>query len=83
MEHLSNDHEDHPNQHENSHKLCDEMGHPVNEIIYRKDLEGLKRLGILKHKTVNEMCNSFHEKLLEIIDKNAPFKTLSKRERKN
>ena len=29
MEHLSNDHEDHPNQHENSHKLCDEMGHPV------------------------------------------------------
>ena len=29
MEHLSNDHEDHPNQHENSHKLCDETGHPV------------------------------------------------------
>ena len=29
MEHLSNDHEDHPNQHENSHKLCDEMGHPL------------------------------------------------------
>ena len=29
MEHLSNDHEDHPNQQENSHRLCDEMGHPV------------------------------------------------------
>ena len=29
MEHLSNDHEDHPSQHENSHKLCNEMGHPV------------------------------------------------------
>ena len=29
MEHLSNNHEDHPNQHENSHKLCDEMGHLV------------------------------------------------------
>ena len=29
MEHLSNDHEDHPNQHENSHKLCNEMGYPV------------------------------------------------------
>ena len=28
MEHLSNDHEDHPNQHKNSHKLCDETGHP-------------------------------------------------------
>ena len=29
MEHLSNDQEDHPNQHENSHKLCDEMQHPI------------------------------------------------------
>ena len=28
MEHLSNDHEDHPNQHKNSRKLCDETGHP-------------------------------------------------------
>ena len=27
MEHLSNDHEDHPNQHKNSCKLCDEMWH--------------------------------------------------------
>ena len=25
MEHLLNDHEDHPNQDENSHKLCNEM----------------------------------------------------------
>ena len=33
MEHLSNDHEDHPNQHENSHKLCNEMGHPVLNLI--------------------------------------------------
>ena len=33
MEHLSNDHEDHPNQHENSHKLCDEMGHPVVNMM--------------------------------------------------
>ena len=29
MEHLSNDHKDHPNQLENSHKLWDEMEHPV------------------------------------------------------
>ena len=29
MEHLLNDHEDHPNQYKNSHKLCDEMEHPV------------------------------------------------------
>ena len=33
MEHLSNDHEDHPNQHENSHKLCNEMGHPVMNLM--------------------------------------------------
>ena len=26
MEHLSNDHEDHPNQQENSHKLCNSRG---------------------------------------------------------
>ena len=35
MEHLSNDHEDHPNQHENSHKLCDEMEHPVLNLATR------------------------------------------------
>ena len=29
MEHLLNDHKDLPNQHENSHKLCDETGQPV------------------------------------------------------
>ena len=33
MEHLSNDHEDHPSQHENSHKLCDETGHPVVNLM--------------------------------------------------
>ena len=30
---ISNDHEDHPNQHKNSHKLCDEMKHPVGNLI--------------------------------------------------
>ena len=28
MKYLSNDHEDRPNQHKNSHNLCDETGHP-------------------------------------------------------
>ena len=36
MEHLSNDHEDHPNQHENSHKLYNEMGHPVANLMERQ-----------------------------------------------
>ena len=29
MEHIINDPEDHPNQQENSHKVCDETGHPL------------------------------------------------------
>ena len=33
MEHLSNDHKDHPNQHENSNKLCDETGHLVVNLM--------------------------------------------------
>ena len=32
MEHLSNDHEDRLNQHENSHKLCDKTGHPFMSL---------------------------------------------------
>ena len=33
MEHPSNDHEDYPNQGNNSHKLCDELGHPVLKLL--------------------------------------------------
>ena len=33
MEHLSNDCEDHLNQHKNSHKLCDETGHLVVNLM--------------------------------------------------
>ena len=33
MEDLSNDHKDHPNQHENSHKLRNEMGHLVVNLM--------------------------------------------------
>ena len=33
MEHISNDHKDHPNQDENSHKLCNETGHPVSSLL--------------------------------------------------
>ena len=32
-EHLSNDHKDRPNQHENSHKQCNEMGHPIMNMM--------------------------------------------------
>ena len=33
MKHLSNDHADQPNQHENSHKLRDETEHPVVSLL--------------------------------------------------
>ena len=33
MEHLSNDHEDCPNQYENSSKICDEMAHSVLNLM--------------------------------------------------
>ena len=32
MEHFLNDHEDHPNKHENSHKLCDDYSRA--EFLY-------------------------------------------------
>ena len=36
MEYLSNDHEDHLNQHENSHKMCNEKEHPVVNFTENK-----------------------------------------------
>ena len=33
MQHLSNDHEDHSNQHKNSHKPSNEMGYPVVNLM--------------------------------------------------
>ena len=39
-----------------------DMSH-FDKNIYQKDLED-----IMKHKTVNEMLNTFHENLFEIIN---------------
>ena len=36
MEHLSHDHQDRPNQQENSHKLCNEMRNPVVNMMEGK-----------------------------------------------
>ena len=33
MEHLSSDHEDHPKEHENGHKLCNETGHLIVNMM--------------------------------------------------
>ena len=54
MEHLSNDHEDHPNQHENNHKLYNETEHPIVNLMesqwkLRKQHE--QRKAIVKRNT--------------------------------
>ena len=36
MEQFSNGHEDHPNQDKNSHKLCDETGQPIVNLMESK-----------------------------------------------
>ena len=52
MEHVSNDHEDRPNQHENSQKLCDETGHPVlikaivDQTLASEEINKSKRAGL-------------------------------------
>ena len=38
MEYFSNDQEDLPNQHKNNHKLCNEIGHPVVNLM-KKSIE--------------------------------------------
>ena len=36
MEHLSNNHEDHPNQNKNSHNLSHDTGHPLVNLMKRQ-----------------------------------------------
>ena len=49
---------------------------------YLQDLEEIKNLDLMKYENVNDMYNAFHNKYIEIIDKNAPYKILSKKESK-
>ena len=49
---------------------------------YLHDLEEIKNIDLMKYENVNDMYNAFHDKYVEIIDKNAPYKTLSKKESK-
>ena len=49
---------------------------------FLKDLEELKNIDLLQYKDCNIMYNKFHEKYLQIIDKNISYKTLSKKETK-
>ena len=53
-----------------------------NKEQYLKDLENIKNLDIIQYKSTNDMYNNFHTAFLQIIDKNAPYKTLAKSESK-
>ena len=53
-----------------------------DEEKYLQDLEELKHLDLMKYEYVNDMYNAFHDKYVQIIDNNAPYKTLSKKESK-
>ena len=47
---------------------------------FLKDIEELKNLDLLQYKDCNIMYNKFHKKHLQTIDKNIPYKMLSKKE---
>ena len=49
---------------------------------FLEDLGKTKSLDLLKHNSVDEMFKRFQNKFVEIVDKNAPYKRLSNRERK-
>ena len=55
MEHLLNDYKDHPNQHKNSHKLCDEMGLPFVNLMANEFPNGGKT--IVEQTLVSEEIN--------------------------
>ena len=49
---------------------------------FLKDLQEPENPDLLQYKDCNIMCIKFHEKYLQIIDKNVPHKMLSKKETK-
>ena len=51
------------------------------ERQFLKDLEKIKNLDLLEYKEYN-IYNKFHEKYLQLIEKNIPYKMLPKRETK-
>ena len=63
MEHLSNNHEDYPNQHENSHKLCDETRNPLLSLTesQRKLRQQHNKIFSVKGKAIVEQIVASEE----------------------
>ena len=53
-----------------------------NQEKYIQDIKELDNLNFHLYKDVNDMFNIFQNKLIEIIDSNAPYITLSKKQSK-
>ena len=69
MKHLLSDHEDRPNQHEKSHKLCNETTHPVlalteSKWILRQQhdqnilIEGISKILAFRRKKEIQKCST-------------------------
>ena len=51
-----------------------------NQETYLKDVDSLKLLHYINLVNVNELYNEYHSKLIEVIYKNASYRTLFKQE---
>ena len=72
MEHLSNDQEDYPNQHENSNKQCDETGHLIVNLMESQwKLRQKHRLWHMRYATTRA-CLYTHLKHLRGAKKSMP-----------
>ena len=80
MEYLSNDYEDHSNEHENNHKLCDETGHPVLSLpesqwkLRQKHDQNFQMKGKSEHCRTRTRTRTFVEQILASGERNEPKK---------
>ena len=54
--------------------------HSFDKDKYLGEVKELEDLHLQKHNNVNQIFHVYHDKLLLIINKHAPYKTLSKKE---
>ena len=64
MKHLSNDHEDHLSQYENSHKLCNETRHSVDNLM-----ESQWKLVQLHDQKTKTLADGLIERTSSMLDK--------------
>ena len=60
MEHLPNDHENHPNHHEDYDKPCDEMRHPVLSLLEIAGETIVEKILVLEDRNLKEQDFESH-----------------------